>query len=146
MRQVTALLLLLTAIVAFVAIRPPEEAVASTSGPGAVVDRVSTMRCKTDGVKDTHVEIYNPATSAVTITVKVASTTGFGTPVEYTMSPMGLRRIDCNAASQLYGGSVKRAVVVVSSEYDVRVGGLYVSKYKSLPVPLQSDAGLNPTE
>lgn len=142
MRQAAPLLLLLTAILAFVAIRPTEEATASTKGPGGIGRRA--MRCKTDGVKDTHVEVYNPAMTAVTITVKVASTTGFGAPVEYTMSPMGLRRFDCNAASQLYGGTVKRAVVVVESDSDVRVGGIYISKYKSLPVPLPDGSVLSP--
>ncbi len=142
MRQAAPLLLLLTAILAFVAIRPSGDATASTRGPGGIARRA--VRCKTDGVKDTHVEVYNPATTEVTITVKVASTTGTGAPTEYTIRPMGLRRFDCNAASQLYGGTVKRAVMVVQSDSDVRIGGMFIAKFKSMPVPLPDGSLLSP--
>ena len=134
MRKAAPLFLFLTAILVFVAFQPAVDAAAAAKGPGGVVSRA--VRCKTDGVKDTHVEVYNPAMTEVTIKVKVVSTGGFGTPVEYTMVPMGLRRFDCNAASALYGGNVKRAVLVVESASDVRVDGLFIAKYKNFPVPL----------
>jgi hypothetical protein len=122
MRHATTLVLLLAALIVFAALQPADATpAAEKSGPGGIARRV--VSCNADGVKDTQINVYNPAMTEATITVKVASTSGFGTPVEYVLSPMGLRRFDCSDASALYGGAVKRAVFVVESDSDVASAG-----------------------
>ncbi len=143
MRHTTSFFLLLTAVIALAVIGLPDDtATAAARGFGGIVQ--VPERCQADGVKDTQIDVYNPATTAVTITVKVVSTGGVGSPMDYTLPPMGLRRFDCKAAASLYGGAVKRAVLVIQSDSDVRVGGMYIAKFKSLPVPLAAGPQLSP--